>query len=1200
MSIWSGWGNAARFVSMATLICGVLLALPGGSGKRTTPPKSSTLRVAGNDTANHLSTRDFSRWKEAYSNLSLSFEENQGQSAPQVRFVSHGPGYELFLTPQEAVIALRRSRAWNLSPLHRAQYFRALRQARQAGRMTVLRMGLEGANPQAKISGIGPLPGKVSYFLGNRSERWRTGIPTYSKVKYSQVYPGVDLVFYGNQKRLEYDFLVAPGTDPKTIALNLKSARNLRISQTGDLIVTLAGGPVVLRKPVIYQIANGERKPVNGGYSLAGKHQLTFSVSDYDRSRPLIIDPVLNYSTYLGGSAAGDVASSIAVDSNGDTFVTGTTFSTVFPTQNGFGAGTANGVAFVTELNPSGTALLYSTYLGGTGGDSGLGIALDPTGNVYVAGLTFSTDFPTTPLTSPTCSTSVAALKQGPNAGAASGTSFVSKINPTVSGACSLAYSSYLGGVSGSSLPDFANALAADASGNAYITGFTASSPGSALANFPITSNAFQSTLGSSAGNSYLTKINTTLPGTQSLIYSTYLGGNGADATSSTLGFGEDGLGVALDGSNNAYIMGTTTSTNFPTTSNALQPNTAPPAAVAKGTAFVSRFDTTLSGGNSLVYSTYLGGDVSEFGTAIAVKPNSTIAYVTGASGSPAFPTFPANAFQTASATTFPAGFVSLIDTSQPASTALVYSTFLGGNTTAGFGINVDAQGNAYVAGGTTQSTFPTSEGAFQDAFATGASGEGFLSKLNPAGNGAADLVYSTLLGGSGNSAVAGGEDAIHAITIDGSNNAYITGPTFSATTFPVYPPASATPPAFQTSLPSGATSAAFVTKLTLIPTLSVSPASIDFGVQPEGVTSAQQIVTLTNNTSDPIPFANTDLAFSGANAGDFASPSNTCGTSIAAGASCAVSVTFTPSAAASESATLAITVMVTNGGITTSQIFKVSLNGTGSSAVPGVLLSPTSLTFGGQLLTTTSATQAVTLTNNGTGPLTISSIAASGDFAQTNSCPPSTSTLAAGANCTISVRFAPTATATRNGTLTITDNGAGSPQTVPLSGTGWDFTLTAMSTQSVKAGNTATFNVTMTPLGGFNQAVGLACSGAPNKSSCTVAPSSVTASDGVTPQIAVVAVATQGLLLPRPMTPTPPLSLRQIVPLALALLLLLMLLTTSRFRTQMGMLTFIIILNTVAGCGSYNGTTKGTTNLTITGTSGGVTKTATVALTVN
>lgn len=1202
MRIRGAWGNTARVVGAATLICALLLALSGGFGKRIISERCATPGPALREAANELS-RDASRWKEIYASLPLSFEENQGQSAPEVRYVSHGPGYELFLAPQEAVIALQRSRAWNLSPLHRAQYFRSLRQARRAGRMTVLRMDLGGANLQANISGIDRLPGNVAYFLGNKPERWRTGVPTYAQVKYSQVYPGVDLVFYGNQGRLEYDFVVAPRADPKSIALILKGARHLRISEAGDLILTLAGGPVVFQKPVFYQIANGQRKLVNGRYSLAGKNKLTFVVFGYDRAKPLIIDPVLNYSTYLGGSATGDVGSSISVDSNGDAFVTGTTFSTTFPTQNGFGSGNANGVAFVSKLNSSGTALLYSTYLGGTGGDSGLGIALDPNGNIYVAGLTFSTDFPTTPLASPACPGSIAALKQGPNAGAASGTSFVSKINPTVSGACSLVYSSYLGGVSGSSFPDFANGVSADANGNAYITGFTGSAPGSALGNFPITSNAFQSTLGSAAGNAFLAKINTTLPGAQSLSYSTYLGGNGADATSSTLGFGEDGLGVALDASNNAYIMGTTTSTNFPTTSNALQPNSAPPAAVAEGTAFVSRFDTTLSGANSLLYSTYLGGNVSEFGTAIAVRPNSTVAYVTGTSSSPAFPTFPANAFQTASATTFPAAFVSLIDTSQAAGTALIYSTFLGANTTTGFGIAVDALGNAYVAGGTSQTTFPTSEGAFQGAFAAGASAEGFLSKLNPGGNGRADLVYSTFFGGSGNSAV-GGEDAIHAITIDGSNGAYIAGPTFSPTTFPVFPPASATPPAFQTSLPSGATSAAFVAKLTLIPTLAVSPSSINFGSQPQSVTSAPQTVSLTNNTSDPISFANTDLAFTGSNAADFASPSNTCGLSVAAGASCTVSLSFTPSTTAAESATLVITVTIKDGGLSSSQTFRVSLSGSGTTPAPIVGLSPTSLTFSGQLLTTTSAAKMVTLTNTGAIALTINSIAASGDFAETSTgasaCPIGPATLAAGANCTISVTFAPTAVAARTGALTITDNAGGSPHREALSGTGWDFTLTAPASVSAKAGHTVNFNVSMTPLGGFNQTVALACSGEPNKSTCVLAPPSVTAGDGTTAQTSVATVMTQGLLVPQPITFIRPLSLRQVFLPALALVLLLMLLTASQRRTRLAMAASLLILIAAAGCGSYNGTTKGTTNLTITGISGGVTKTVTVALTVD
>lgn len=827
--------KAGKIIGVAGLAGGLLLlAALYSTGKQTLlkGPGASPEMTSG---ASRLpATKENPRWMEAHGTLPLSFEANEGQTAREVRYISHGSGYELFLTPQEAVVALQPSLAENLSALHRAAYFRALRRARQAGRMTVLRMGLEGANLQAKLSGIDPLPGKVNYFLGNRPEHWHTNIPTYSRVKYAQVYPGVDLVFYGNQRNLEYDFVVAPGADPKAIALTLKGARKLAVDSKGDLILSLADGQVIFQKPVLYQTVQGQRKQIEGGYSLAGKQRVTFAVSEYDRTEPLIIDPVLNYSTYLGGSAAGDLGTAIAVDSLGDAFVTGTTFSTTFPTHNGFGAGNAKGVAFVSELNPSGTALLYSTYLGGTGGDAGIGIALDPSGNIYVAGETFSADFPT--------NSSVTPLKPS-SPGAALGTSFVTKINPTANVAAQLVYSSYLGGTNGvSGIPDFANAIAADANGNAYVTGYTASSPGSGAANFPITTaNAHQQTLGGTAGNAFLTKIDTTKNGAQSLIYSTYLGGNGADAVSSTQGFGDIGFGLALDSSKNVYIAGTTTSTNFPTTSTALQPNTAPPAAVAKGTAFVSRIDTTLSAATSLVYSTYLGGNVAEFGTAIAVKSNSTIAYITGTSSSPAFPTFPANTFQTAAGTVFPAAIVSLLDTSLPAGTALQYSTFLGGSNTTGFGIQADASGNAYVGGGTASTAFPVSKGAFQTAFAAGATSQGFVSRLDPGGKGAADLVYSTFFGGSGS---ASGADDINAIAIDTTNDAFITGVAFSsAATFPVFPPATATPPAFQTSLPSGDKSAAFVAKLTLIPP--------DFGLT--GPTTVQNVTagsTLTFNVT--------------------------------------------------------------------------------------------------------------------------------------------------------------------------------------------------------------------------------------------------------------------------------------------------------------------------------------------------------------
>ena len=1198
MNTRGAWTKSTKIVCGAAAVSALVLFLtPGEVGKPTGRIGTGYNTVSETVVSPSFPTRNA---YERFQAVPLAFEENLGQTAREVRYLSHGSGYELFLTNQEAVMVLHQPAAQNLSALDRHAYFRSMRQNRRAGKTMVLRMGFEGANFQARVSGTEPLPGKANYFVGNEPEKWHTGIPTFAQVKYAQIYPGVDLVFYGNQRKLEYDFVVAPGADPNQIALCFKGARKLRINSSGDLILRMARGQVALQRPVFYQLVNGERRGVEGKYSIGRSQRVTFSAARYDHSQPLIIDPVLNYSTYLGGSAAGDTGLSIAVDSLGDAFVTGQTFSTTFPTQNGFGAGNANGVAFVTEMNPSGTALLYSTYLGGTGGDFGLGIALDPSNNVYVAGITFSADFPTT----------ANALKPGPNAGASAGTSFFSKISPAGIGAASLVYSSYVGGVSAGLLPDFANAVAADASGNAYITGFTESSPGSGLANFPVTASAFQSTLGSASGNAFLTKIATTQSGASSLAYSSYLGGNGANAVSSTQDFGDEGLGVALDGSNNAYIMGTTTSTNFPTTSNAFQANSAPPAAVGGGTAFVSRFNTTLSGANSLVYSTYLGGDVADFGTGIAVKPGSMVAYVTGTTSSPAFPTFPANTFQTAAGTAFPAAFVTLLDTSQPAGTALVYSTLLGGSFTTAFGIKADASGDAYVAGGTAQSAFPVTEGAFQQAFVAGAPAEGFVSKLHPGGNGATDLLYSTLLGGSGSPPK---PDVINGIALDGSNNAYITGITFSTSaTFPVFPSPTAATPAFQTSLPAGAVSAAFVAKLTLIPTLTVLPSSVDFGAQAVGVTSKPQTVTLTNNTSDPIPFAVGALSFSGSNAADFASPSNTCGASIGAGASCTISLTFTPSAASPEAATLVITLTITDGGLSSSQSFNVSLTGTGAAAAPGVGLSPSSLKFGGQLETTTSDAQTVTLTNTGTSALTINSIAASGDFAETNNCPINPASLAANGTCTISVTFSPKAVGPRAGTLTITDNASGSPHAVPLTGTGWDFTLTA-SSASIRAKKTINVDVTMTPLGGFNQAVALSCTIVlRNKSTCEVDPHSVTASDGVTPQTAVVTVRTNGLIVPQPRTRILPAApRREVMPFMLALILLALMFRISRARMQLGLITAALCLLALAGCGYVNTQNHanalqeanfrdGKNTLTITGTSGGVSKTITVKLTEN
>ncbi|HXN21356.1 MAG TPA: SBBP repeat-containing protein [Candidatus Dormibacteraeota bacterium] len=1048
--------NVVRYFFAAMLVSIFLIVAAFHSAKSH---HSQTTAAQPHEFSKQASAKSNLDWTAVYGKLPLAFEKNQGQAEGAVRYISHGRGYGLFLTTHEAVLTLRSSTPRESSSLLRAVSFRDSRSRRQIEKTSVIRMHFEGANSTPQIEGSDRLPGRVDYFVGNDPKNWHTDIPSYARVKYTGVYPGVDLIFYGNQNRLEYDFVVAPGSDPSVIKMNLEGANKLRINSRGDLLLSVSGGEVVLQKPVVYQQLNGRRHEIDGKYLIAGNHRVGFAVANYDRSEPLILDPVLNYSTYLGGTL-GDFGNGIAVDTTGNAFVVGTTKSIDFPTTaNAFNKGpliTNPNAVFVTELNPAGTQQIYSTYLAGSGGDSGLGITVDSSGKIYVTGQTFSINYPTTPN----------ALKAGPLASNASGTSFISKIDPALSGTASLVYSSYLGGTTVATQGDLGSAIAADTAGNAYITGITFSAPGTGLTQFPVTSGAYQSTLNSASGNAFLTRIDTTKSGTASLIYSTYLGGAGA----ATLGFSDWGFGVAVDSTSAAYLTGVTSSTNFPTTTANAFAATAPPAA-ATGTAFVSKIDTSggRTGTASLLYSTYLGGDNYDFGLALALGP-SNVAYVTGTTGSLSFPTIPAGAYQKIGSTSG-AAFISLVDTGLIGSASLKYSTFLGSGGTTGSGIRADTAGKAYVAGGTQSGTFPVTRAAFQIAKASAgaAAGDGFISQLNPGGNGIADLVYSTYFGGSGSVA---GFDTANAIAIDSANNAYITGTTYS-TDLPVFPTG-----AFQTILKG--TNDAFAAKLTLIPV---------------------------------------------------------------------------------------------------------------------VALDKTNLAFGGQFLTTTSAAQTVTLTNNGNAALTIA-IAITGDYAQTNTCGAS---VAAGASCTISVTFTPTVLGARPGTLTITDNANSSPRVIALTGSGWDFNVSAPATLSVNQGASGSVTVTVTPAGGFNSAVSLACSGAPALATCTISPASVTPADGVTPVTATLSVTTTGLVPPRSLRP-PLTSVRQVVPLLVAFVMLLSMLYARRLRTRLGMVAVSLIFIVLAGCGgsTHDKTPKGTSTLTITATSGSRTKTTTVALTVN
>ncbi|HYL84950.1 MAG TPA: SBBP repeat-containing protein [Candidatus Angelobacter sp.] len=1190
-----GGKKAGKFTGVATLLCCALL-LAAGSGNYS--PAAKDARMAAPKIATSVTAKETSRWAAAYGRLPLSFEENQGQTAREVRYVSHGRGYELFLTSQEAVLALQPRKHLDFSPAHRAATIRALREANKARaaqqQLTAIRLQLDGANPNPQISGLDRLPTRVNYFIGNDPKNWHTGVASYSRVKYSEVYPGVDLVFYGNQRKLEYDFIVAPGADPKQIFFKVDGTSKMRINARGDLGLSVPGGEVELQKPVVYQLVNGQRREIEGKYAIDGAHRVRFTVAAYDRTQPLILDPVLSYATYLGGAGTEDslLASAIALDSVGDAFVAGQTTSVDFPagTKGGVVPTPASpnlGASFVAELDPTGANLLYSTYLAGSttnAADSAFGIAVDSTGKVYVTGETFATNFPTT----------ASAFNPGPVATAVNGTVYLTKLDPTVNGAGALLYSTYVSGTGA----EYANCVAADAVGNAYIAGNTTST------DFP-TANPLQSApeASNTLGTSFVTRIDTTKSGAASLIFSTYFGGNGANATTlGGLGFGEQISGIVVDSSQNAYVVGQTSSTDSPawfiTSATAFQAT--PPAANKKESAFVSKIATTAG---TLSYSTYLAGSTLEEGYGIALGPGN-VAYVTGKANSSDFPTT-ANASDTSNSGSGKA-FISLLDTTKAGANSLTYSTLLGGTGgDIGYSIKSDTSGKAYVAGFTQSPDFAgpllNSLGALQTKLLSGG-GDGFIAKLNPAGGGTSDLLYATYYGGSG----ATGDQA-YGIAIDSANppNAFITGETFS-TDLPVLSPLS-------TGASLHGTSDAFVAKLALIPTMTVSPSpSFDFGVQTVGVATAPKAFTVTNNTASTATFSSivTTGVLPAANT-DFKISNDACSPNVGAGLNCAVSVTFTPSAPASrESATLVITATVTNGGQNSSEVLNVNLTGAGPFPVVG--LAPSPVAFGNQVINTTSAPMPVTLTNTGTGPLTIASLAASGDFAETSTgataCPitPNTLPATAGSNsCTINVTFTPTALGLRNGMLTVTDNAAGSPHTVALSGTGTntpDFTLSAApAAENVTSGTVgAPVTISVNPVNGFSAAVALTCTGAPMNSTCLLSPASITP-----PTTSTLTFTAHAMLVPLPVSkPAPPLNLLRIVPLFVALMLIFLLRSARRFRTRLAMVSAILICVMLAACsgpGAPNtNTKKGAYPLTVTGTSGALAHNTTVTITVD
>jgi len=671
--------------------------------------------------------------------LPLSFELNQGQTNDRVKFLARSSGYLLFLTSNEAVMALDNPAAHRKGKENREASSRNDdgRSADSGTRppRSIIRMKLAGANPAPRIEGLNQLASSSNYFSGPDPAKWRTNIPNYSRVRYAEVYPGIDMVYYGDQRQLEYDFVVAPGAGTDAIQMAFSGIDDFEISRMGDLLLHTVKGDIRQSKPVAYQETNGVKEEVFVSYVPNGLRRVGFQVGHYDRTRPLIIDPVLIYSTYLGGSGF-DQGYAIAVDSLGNAYVTGITAAADFPTTAGaFQTNYGGGDAFVSKLNPAGTAPVYSTYLNGA---SGNGIAVDSAGNAYVTGEAGPTNFPTT----------AGAFQTSPMGFDV----FVTKLNPAGS---ALVYSSRFGG----SFDDFGRGIALDGAGNAYITGWTVCR--STNCTFP-TVNAFQPDYAGGNNDAFVTKIDSS---GSALVYSTYLGGG------KIINAKDDwGEGIAVDSSGSAYVTGYTYAPDFPVTAGAYD-------TTRNGLdAFVAKFTPD---GASLVYSTFLGGIGREQGQGIAVDASGN-AYVTGiteSSDNPftsAYEGFPVTpgAFQ------MRGSFDAFVTKLNPKGSALVYSTYLGGSggVDRGWAIAIDLAGNAYVTGDTTSSDFPTAN-AIQATYGGGLS-DAFVAKLNAAGSA---LVYSTFLGGSL-------FDEGRGIALNGSSNAYATGDT-SSSDFPTANP---------------------------------------------------------------------------------------------------------------------------------------------------------------------------------------------------------------------------------------------------------------------------------------------------------------------------------------------------------------------------------------------------------------------------
>jgi hypothetical protein len=679
-----------------------------------------------------------------FGNLPLYFEANSAAV-----FLANGCDAQFSVSPTGAQLVLQKS-----------------------GATRAVQMQFIGTNPQAQICGDGGLPGKINYLIGGDPAQWRSGVPTFAKVRVEGIYPGINLVYYGNQRQLEYDFAIAAGANPDSIAIHFDGAEKISVNAQGGLVLKLGGGEILQPKPLIYQTVGGARREISGGYKILDAHSVAFNVGKYDRALPLVIDPVLGYSTYFGGTLA-DTAWAVAINTNdGSVYVAGQTLSklamkknlefsntntfqkdSVFSTpgaiQEDFGGGKLIGDGFVAKFDATGTNLIYLTYLGGTNDDFVSSVAVDAAGNAFVTGFTDSPDFP---VSTNALYPNISGVKNKRNK-AYPGDAFVAELD---SGGSNLLYSTYLGG----SQLESGNGIAIDSADNAYVTGVTGSP------DFPVTTNAVQNHL-AGTNNIFIAEIGA---GGSPLIFATYLGGTNFDA----------GESIAVDTNGYIYVAGFTSSTNFPTTTNAFT-TVLNGGLLKKGGKNYFAYDAFVAklapSGVGLVYSTFLGSTNNDVAYRIACDA-AGYAYVTGYSDSPDFPNTVTNVpglFAHGESTKSSASDIDAFLTKFDPNGAMVYSALFGGKgDDYGYGVALDASNDVFVVGATTSKDFPTNNAASAFRIKNSGGSDVFVTAFSTSPTNITALLYSGYLVGKGN-------DFGYNIAVDpATGNAYIVGETDS------------------------------------------------------------------------------------------------------------------------------------------------------------------------------------------------------------------------------------------------------------------------------------------------------------------------------------------------------------------------------------------------------------------------------------